>query len=483
MLKMKKVGLLISVLFFGLTALKAQETTPFKYGANPEDSIRCIENLNGFRTYYQQKDYIKAYEYWQDLVAACPRSWSALFSYSQNLFDNLIKMEEDSARKETLIDSLLWSYRVRHIHFPENFTEGSGLGFEAYNLMRYRRRSHYEQAHELFIKSIDMEKDKSQPSILDFYMRTAEIMTKTRKDTTYIIEAYERASEPIDLAIENAYKQYEKQMAYLENLDSAKLANKVSLAEYNKNFKILSDDTARQMKLVDNYKKTMTNIEVIFTPFAPCPVLEKVYRTKLDANKDNMAVVGKIVKTLSKAGCVDSSQVFVDALEIFHANNPGAFSAFMMGNYSLKNKDYDKAITYYQQAIDLYEVNENKVQPYYFMALCYQLKNEYSKARTACYDLLKINPNFGKAYILIGNLYEYSNSQCSTGDALPNATSWAAADKYNRAIAVDPSVASEARAALGRLKYPTGSDVHMRGLKAGETYRIGCWIQENTTIR
>ncbi|MDR2979301.1 MAG: tetratricopeptide repeat protein [Bacteroidales bacterium] len=479
---MKKVSLLISVLLISITALQAQKTVTFKYGANPEDSIKCIENLNGFRTYYTQKDYQKAYEYWQDLVNACPRSWSALFSYSQNMFDNLIKDEEDSVRKERLIDSLLWSYQVRHIHFPENFSEGSGFGFQGYNLMRYRRRTDYAKAYDLFVKSIDMEKEKSQPTILDYYMRTAEIMLKMNKDTTYIIEAYERASEPIDLAIENAYKQYEKQLAELAVLDSLREANRISAVDYEKKFKLASEDTARQMKLVDNYQKTMTNIELIFMPYAPCSVLEKVYAVKLAENKSNITVVGKIVRTMSKAGCVDSP-VFMEGLSLYHEQNPAAFSAFLLGNSSLKAKEYDKAIGYYQQAISLYETNESKVMAYFLMASCYQLKNEYSRARSAAQEALRINPNFGRAYILIGQLYAYSASQCNTDGALPYATSWAAADKFHRAMAVDSSVASDARAALAGLTYPSEGDKNMRALKAGDSYRVGCWIQENTTVR
>ncbi|MDL2297363.1 hypothetical protein LJC37_05345 [Bacteroidales bacterium OttesenSCG-928-E04] len=100
------------------------------------------------------------------------------------------------------------------------------------------------------------------------------------------------------------------------------------------------------------------------------------------------------------------------------------------------------------------------------MALAYQLKNEYSKARSACYDALKLNPNFGNAYILIGKLYSWSSSQCSRNNELLNATSWAAADKFNRAIAVDPSCASEARSELSKLKYPEESEKHMRGYES-----------------
>lgn len=185
--------------------------------------------------------------------------------------------------------------------------------------------------------------------------------------------------------------------------------------------------------------------------------------------------------TMSKDPICLNSPVFKEALEILHNAEPGAQSAYLMGNFSLQNSDIDKAIDYFTQAIELFETNEQKVQPYYMLGLAYQLKGNYSEARTAANNVLKIKPNFGKAYLLIGDLYAMSASRCS--EDLPLATSWVAADKYNRAAAVDPSVAEEAASKRSKLKYPSITDKHARGLADGASYRVGCWIQENTTVR
>jgi hypothetical protein len=53
--------------------------------------------------------------------------------------------------------------------------------------------------------------------------------------------------------------------------------------------------------------------------------------------------------------------------------------------------------------------------------------------------LLRLKPNYGSAYMLIGDLYAQSGQKCSGGDALPYAYNWAAADKYAKAASVDPS--------------------------------------------
>jgi len=66
---------------------------------------------------------------------------------------------------------------------------------------------------------------------------------------------------------------------------------------------------------------------------------------------------------------------------------------------------------------------------------------------------------------------------------MPLDFNWAAADKYARAAAVDPSVAEQANQKRARLGFPSEQDKFVRGLKAGDTYTVRCWIQETTTVR
>ena len=481
---MKKfvVVFFLTISFFGL---QAQKPCSFKYGANEADSLKCIEEITMFRTSFEQQNYVDAYKAWQNVVSSCPCSWSAIFSYSQTMFDALIKSTKDSLQRERYIDTLFWGYDVRHIYFPTNFTEGSGLGFKAFNTMQYRSRN-AEAAYDWFTTSIEMEKEKTQPHIWNVFFRTAEYMTQRKKDTTIIIEAYERATEYIEAAVNEAYKQYERQLTNLENLDSAVKMQKINSVEYNQRLKILQDDTARQIKLATNYRKTLSNIESIFAPYAPCSVLVQVYGKKLESSRDNVVALRKMVSTMSKEEDCMRSPVFQQALDLLHQKEPGAQTAFQMGRFSLLNRDADKAIEYLKEAIGLFETNEQRASAYYFLGLAYQFKggsSNYSEARNAANNALKIKPNFGKAHILIGKLYELSAGMCSGGDMVPFATSWVAADRYNRAISMDPSVADEARAQMRGLTFPASMEKHKRGLSDGDEYRVTCWIQETTRVR
>ncbi|MDR1757437.1 MAG: tetratricopeptide repeat protein [Bacteroidales bacterium] len=488
---MKRVLLFIALFTVSGWLLAQQNPCPFKYGANETDSLRCVEDISAFRAFYAAKGYKDMYASWREVVTKCPCSWSGIFSYAPVMFDNLIKMEQDSARKQIYIDSLLWTYEVRHLYSPQFFTEGQGLGEKARALLQYRMQKNkefIESVYDIFSRSLDMEKSKSQPAIINNYFQLSKVLTDATKDTTIIIEAYEKVTEYIDEAIHQAYKQYEKNLPYFGNLDTAyNILHNIDKMEYDKRFRGLSEDTARQMKLVDNYQKTLKNVENTFTPYAPCSVLVQVYSKKIDNNRDNMAVLQKMVTTMWKRGdstCINSA-VFQDALELLHQSQPGAQSAYLMGNFKLRKLEYDQAISYFKEALNLYETNEQKVDVYYTMGLTYMLKGAdfYADARESARAALRIKPSCGKAHILIGDLYAMSAGRCSGGNNLPLANNWAAADQYNRAVAVDASCAAAASEKLRKLTFPSTTDKHARGLNTGDSYTVGCWINETTRVR
>ena len=483
---MKKIIVVFALVVCGSFAF-AQKPCTFRYGANEADSLKYLEQITNFRTFYNVKNYADAYEAWQYVIQNCPCSWDGIYTNAQTLFQNLIKEEKDSARREILIDSLFYTFDVRSTYFPNKFTPGSGLGFKAYNTMRYRKNQ-YEQAFEWFVQSVEMEKENTQPAIWDAYYQLAENITKAKRDTSVVVEAYERATDYLDLSILNATKAYEQSADALEELQSQLDNGQIDRMAYDKQAKKLTDDTTRQAKLITNYRKTLVKINNAVTPYASCEVLDMLYTKKFDEIKGDLAAVSKMVNTMFKGGCTNS-EVFENGLEILHKANPNRNTAYMMGNLTFKNyaktqdgEELNKAINYFKEAVNLSETHDQKADANYMLALAYRMKGSFSEARSAAYDALKARPNMGKAYILIGDLYASSGGRCSD-DQVPGAYAWAAADKYAKAVAVDPSCANEANAQRAKLRYPSKDELFKRGLNAGASVHVGCWIQENTTVR
>ena len=485
---MKKILLFALIACFAISSFAQSTPCGFQYGKTEKDSTTCLEEVSLFRTFYDQKNYKDAYSNWKTIVEICPCSWNAIFNttYLQNMFDALIKSTEEEELQNQYIDDLLKGVGERHLYFPKSYTEGNGLGFKAFYIIKYRGKNidDITQAFNMFIESIEMEKEKTQPNIWDIYFRIAEQIANIKKDTTIMIDAYERATDYIDVAINNYYKEIDKQIPNFENLEQALETNSITQADYeNRKLKLMTD-TARFMQFINNYMTTLKNIETRFTPFAPCHVLEQVYRNKFEQNKDNLTLLKKMLLTMNKGGCT-KSQVFVDMLNVVHKAEPSAQSANLMGYYSLSTEDYDGAINFFKEAIDLFETNEQKVDPWYMTALAYKVKGNFQEARNAALQAIKMKPSCGKAYILIGDLYASSGNKCGGDNALPGDYNWAAADKYSRAVAVDPSVADEAREKLRTVtsRFPSTQDKFVRGHADGASYKIECWIQETTTVR
>lgn len=490
---MKKLLIATLLLLSGSFLFAQNSNCPFKYGATEEDSLKSLEQITNFNMFYKSKNYVDAYEAWRYLVANSPCCWDGIYTNAQNMFNGLIKDEKDSLKREHLIDTLLYSYDIRNLYFPEKFSKGYCLGFKAYNMLLYRVKSmDFDQIKDLnnmFIQSVEMEKEETQPIIWDKYFQLSEKITKASKDTSVVIEAYGRATDYLDVSINNSLVKYENQVATIDSLYDLYNNGKIDTNYLVELCKKPAADTARQMKYVTNYRRTLAKMEKAVTPYASCEVLEELYSAKLAENKEDLSAINKMVMTMSKGDCV-SSPVFKEALEILHKANPNRNSAYWMGNLSLKsflntkdNAEIDNSIEYFKEAVALSGTNEQKADANYMLGLAYYTKGSYSEARSAALAALKHQPNMGKAYILIGDLYANSGGRCSGGDMLPLANAWAAADKYARAAAVDPSCADRANAQRAKLRFPSKEDLFKRGLSTGSSYHVGCWIQENTTVR
>jgi tetratricopeptide (TPR) repeat protein len=484
---MKKIMLIALVSCFVLGSFAQSTPCGFTYGKTEKDSLRCLEEISLFRNHYDQKNYADAHTHWRNIVELCPCSWNAIFNttYLQSMFGYLIDSAENEDLRNEYIDELLKSVAERHLFFPKNFTEGNGLGFKAFYMIRYRGKNTEDvmSAFNLFIESIEMEREKTQPNIWDIYFRIAEQIARAKQDTTIMIDAYERATDYIEMAINNFYKDIDKQLPNFENLEEAFALGQITQADYENRKARLSQDTARSMQFITNYERTLKNIENTFTPFAPCHVLEQVYANKLEQNRDNLIALKKMLITMNKGGCT-TAPVFVEMLNIVHRAEPSAQTANLMGYYSLNHGDYDAALTFFREAIALFETNEQKADPWYMIGLIHQIKGNFPEARSAANEVLKLKPNSGRAHILIGDLYAASGNRCRTDDSLPLEYNWVAADRYARAAAVDPSVADLARERRSRLTFPSEADKFVRGLTTpGQEHRVGCWIQETTTVR
>lgn len=78
-----------------------------------------------------------------------------------------------------------------------------------------------------------------------------------------------------------------------------------------------------------------------------------------------------------------------------------------------------------------------------------------------------------------------SERNCGADDFEKKAVFWAAVDKYAKAKQVDSELEESMNSLIASYSqyFPSKEDIFFHDLKVGDTYSIGCWINERTTVR
>ncbi|MBK6344900.1 MAG: hypothetical protein IPN08_01235 [Bacteroidales bacterium] len=410
-----------------------------KYGS---DSATCVMHLSLYREFFKQKNYKDAYPHWKWVFNNCPLASQNTYIDGAKLVTSKIDETKDPVKRDLLIDTLMSIYDQRITYFNR---EGYVLGRKGVDLFTFRPEN-TEQIYQVLKKSVDLSGNKSEGSPLVYYFRSIIGMVDLQKlDKSAIVDGYDQISQIIDFNLK-LNQENEQQRASWENIKG--------------------------------------NIESTFEPFATCPDLISIYEKKFAAKPEDLDLLKKITNVLDRKKCTDSD-LFFKATENLHKLEPSAQSAYLMGTLNLKKENFGKAADYMQQAANLFEDNADKIKALELLGNINFNQRNYSQARSNALKILQINPSFGKAYILIGDLYAASSSMCTEDDLGGKTVFWAAIDKYLKARNVDPSVEADANARIAQYSkhFPASSDLFFRDLHEGNSYTVGCWINETTTIR
>ena len=181
----------------------------------------------------------------------------------------------------------------------------------------------------------------------------------------------------------------------------------------------------------------------------------------------------------------ESSDAYFAAAEYAHGLQPSVQTAISLGNLYVKQReDLDKALEYYNQAIEMDDDKMSLADTYYKMANIYFSNKKYDSSRSCLQKCLANNPNKGEAYIQMANLYAV-NYEWTKEDALNRCSYYAVIDKLEQAKRVDPSVADKANDLIKKYKEqtPQVDALFMLGYKPGDQVEIKGWIKETVTIR
>ena len=200
---------------------------------------------------------------------------------------------------------------------------------------------------------------------------------------------------------------------------------------------------------------------------------------------------------LKSNGCpTDGSDSFMTELASIYeswaaeqnAIKPADFKATypaLLASQAYRDGQYEDAIKKYREAIIKETDNTKKAKHHFSIAsILFRKLKRYNDSRKEAQTAVSLNPSFGRPYLLIGDMYAVTARSC--GDSWNQRLAILAAyDKYAEAKRIDPSSGDEASSKMNKYRssFPLKDEGFMRGVKAGDQQRVGCWINEVVKVR
>ncbi len=434
--------LIASALIFTVsTSLMAQSYLEDpKFGPDEETRKKCAQNNTLYSTFYQQNNLKDAYIPWQNVLRLCPAVSVNVYIRGAKLLKNRFMETANPEQKAIILDSLMAMYDLRINHFNK---KGMVLGLKAQDLYALAPER-YEEAFKIAQEAINISKASTEASVLYTYMSLVKDMYANKKMAAdQAIELYSQISDLID----------------------AQIAQKPN---------------------EDKIKQAKDGIDAIFAQMgvANCDNIIAIFEPKFKVTPTDLNLCKKIRSLMSANRC-SSHPIYLNAsIEVFKAE-PTSDLALDIARLSYEAKKPKDAEKYYNEAITLESDVNKRANIYYELALLtFSEMKEYSKARSIALKAIEENPSMGKAYKLIGDIYA-NERNCGNDDFEKKTVYWAAVDKYIKAKQVDPELSDAMDNLISTYSqyFPSKEDIFFHDFKVGETYTVGCWINERTTIR
>ncbi|MGL1887175.1 MAG: hypothetical protein OCD76_11745 [Reichenbachiella sp.] len=426
MKKLLIIGVLLSLGFAGLA----------QPGWNWPQNVEKAKEYNAlYVDAVKSSQFATAIEPHQWLLDSCPDLNESLYINGAKIYEGLYEKETDAAKKTEYADKAMLMYDMRIEYFGN---EGKVLNRKAFKAYKYYKgdKTKYQELYELFNKTFELNGNKTLDNNIIAYMD--------------IVRRFKLSGGEIsDDEVINKY-------GYISEVISAK-------------------DLAKPNPKYVRYQETIDKM-LIGTVDIDCAFIEEKLVPKMRESKDPK-MAKKVFKLMISAKCLDSDS-FVEAGEIVFESEKDYGIAKILGIKLAAAKKYDKAIVYYDAAIELTDDNLKKGEIHLKKARMYNSMGQKSNARTSARKAMANDPSVASdAYTMIGNLYMASYEGCRAGESKVDdrLVYIAAFNQYKKAG--NTSAMSKAKA-----QFPSISEIFELGLQEGQSMSVGCWINETVSL-
>lgn len=443
-----KRGIVLTTIFLGLGlgSAVAQDTN---------NSSSCTSNSSISHEAVRAGNFKDAYKPWQEVIKECPTLRFYTFTDGYKLLKGLMKQagDKNSAEYKKYFDELMATHDLRIKVTPEFLAKGvkvssqaEALGVKAVDYMNLAPQPDPKVAYGWLKESVEATKGQTSSAVIFYFLQSSlEVLKKDASQKEQFIQDYLAAAQYVEEA--------------------------------------LAAETKEKTK--ENLQQTKDNLVALFinSGTADCNSLQAIYEPKIEAQKDDVAYLKKVIDIMRMMKCTESD-AYLKASYYVYKMEPTPDAAVGCAYMAYKKGNFDEAVKFFDEAIKLEPDQAKRAEKAYAAATILAAGKKYAQAKSYCLKAISLKDNYGQPYILLANLYA-SNPNWNSEPALNKVTYFVAIDKLQRAKAVDPSVADEANGLISKYSAytPKAKDLFMLGYKQGDRVTVGGWIGETTTIR
>jgi tetratricopeptide (TPR) repeat protein len=430
---MKKFIAAIGIAFIGgISSFNAQvcpEEGADNYG---DDSLACRQGVSYYSEFLRQENWKEASISWWKAQKICPQYKVNMYNNGVQIYGKLIKDLKSADAKDPNIAIMSDTIDMIYGLWAENFGDCYQIQIDrADNLMRYKAATDYEKANGLYRKgfSIIDKKEIGTATAQYFYMSSYYMVRNKKAECAMMLSDY-------DL------------------MDSICQAN------------ITQGQNNSKPKTVAKWIKVQGVADQYLAPCATPEVLIEMAKKQIADDPTSIELKKKWIAKLSAKNATDFPEFITWIVEV-DAAEPSAESKMFLGDYYYGEKEYNKALDYYAEAVQYPEVTDDQ-------------KLEILKKKIGIYEN---KGNYKKLFSLGGELGgcegKYVQARAvvmSVGSCAQTKADQAAIYSYALKIAGDAgSCVSSKWSASVEGNLPTKSDLFLLGIKEGDVLPVPCW--------
>ena len=477
-------GVLLSM---GATALSAQTPEMLEVMcANGENAGTNNSLYNDYFPKGGQAKPLEAYEPWKALYDAVP-------NFNLNLYLNGAKILQakinEAIQNNNAADKQKYAKEYEKMlddrianGFATKTVPAEAIQLQKVDIFKkYDSEATNESVYKMYDEILKTFRGGAQPYYIGQWCQTSLALAKGgQQSSTAYIEDYMKSTEYLDEALDRYVLRYTD--------DTTKVvAARVAGQDTTKLFRA-ANVTKGLMTDARNYKMNLT-AAFAGSGYADVNTLVDIFTPQVEDKKTDLAFLNNVSKLLGKTAEGRETDLYTHVADYSYQIQPSMEAAKGLAKAALKQKDYDRAIQYYNEALDRAIQPDDKTEILMYEAAIYQQEGQKAKARDVLRKSLSIDPDQDTPHVMIANMYASSANSC--GEEKPSLKALVYVAAYNEMQqAVAHASSDEKKAAYQRTMaaykggFPAKGDLFMQaGKTPGQSHTIGGWMGVTVTIQ